>query len=103
MIFNLWKIQTKIKKKRNNKNKNLSKRYLIIDKILVINLEVVHKMRLILDLMDRILISRPDLKVSKLVLDLLARTGRGVTMKICILMKASWKNLKITHFKRVSY
>ena len=76
-------------KKRNNKNQNLSKRYLMIDKILVINLGVVHRMRLILGLMDSILISRLGLKVLKLVLDHLVRTGREVMKKICILMKAN--------------
>jgi hypothetical protein len=61
MIFNLLKIWIKIRKKRNNKN--LIKRYWMIDKILAINLEVVHKSRLMLGLMDKILISRLDLKV----------------------------------------
>ena len=35
----------------------------MIDKILAINLEVVHKSRLMLGLMDKILINKLDLKV----------------------------------------
>ena len=61
MIFNLLKIWIKIRKKRNNQN--LIKRYWMIDKILAINLEVVHKSRLMLGLMDKILINKLDLKV----------------------------------------
>ena len=61
MIFNLLEIWIKIRKKRNNQN--LIKRYWMIDKILAINLEVVHKSRLMLGLMDKILINKLDLKV----------------------------------------
>ena len=56
----------------------------MIDKILAINLGVVHKMRQMQSLMDRIMISRPDLKVLRLVLDHLLRKEKGVMMKICI-------------------